>query len=129
MEPLDAIIRLGSSLAEAARTHDLVAADLWFSDLLGHEGTEPVPGDALTAGRAYLARVDALLTGLLDAGARVALSSDHGNLENLSVKSHTQARVPFTGTGVNLGSPADVVGGGRVIAEWFGLDGVETAEF
>ncbi|WP_412027327.1 metalloenzyme domain protein [Deinococcus yunweiensis] len=129
VEPLDTVLRLGEALAAAAHTHDLIAADLWFSDLLGHEGTEPVPTDALAAGRAYLARVDALLTGLLDAGARVALSSDHGNLEDLSVKSHTQARVPFTGTGVNLGSPADVVGGGRVIAEWFGLDNVETAEF
>ncbi|MCD0167102.1 metalloenzyme domain protein, partial [Deinococcus sp. 12RED42] len=76
---------------------------------------------ALTAGRTYLRRVDALLAGLLDAGARVVVSSDHGNLEDLGVKGHTRARVPFAGSGVNLGAPVNVVEAGRVLAGWFGL--------
>uniref|UniRef100_UPI002869A1A0 metalloenzyme domain protein n=1 Tax=Deinococcus sp. TaxID=47478 RepID=UPI002869A1A0 len=129
VQPLGEITRLGAQLAESAHTHDLIAADLWFSDLLGHEGTEPVPDAALVAGRAYLARVDALVAGLLDAGARVVLSSDHGNLEDLRVKGHTVARVPFAGSGVKLGSPGSTVAGGQVIAGWFGLESVETAEF
>ncbi|WP_189101687.1 metalloenzyme domain protein [Deinococcus knuensis] len=113
--------RLGAALADAAAGHDLIAADLWFGDLLGHAGAQPVPPDALTAGRTYLRRVDALLAGLLDAGARVVVSSDHGNLEDLGVKGHTHARVPFAGSGVNLGSPVNVVEAGRVLAGWFGL--------
>lgn len=121
VQPLGDSTQLGVALAASARTHDLIVADLWFSDLLGHEGREPVPAEALAAGRAYLERVDALLTGLLDAGARVALSSDHGNLEDLSVKGHTAVRVPFAGSGVDLGSPVDTVGGGRMLAAWLGL--------
>ncbi|MBB5236133.1 metalloenzyme domain protein [Deinococcus budaensis] len=119
--PPDTLARLGEALAEAARDHDLLVADLWFGDLLGHQGRDPTPPGVLAAGRAYLTRVDALLTGLLEAGARVVLSSDHGNLENLRVKTHTLARVPFAGVGVDLGAARDVVGGGQQIAGWFGL--------
>lgn len=114
------IARLGEALAGAAREHDLIVCDLWFGDQLGHRGRTPVPPDVLRAGQAYLERVDALLTGLLDAGASVVLSSDHGNLEDLRVKGHTLARVPFAGVGVNLGSPQNVVEGGQTIALWFG---------
>ncbi|MEW6420598.1 MAG: metalloenzyme domain protein [Deinococcota bacterium] len=119
--PPGVVARLGESLASAAREHDLIVCDLWFGDHLGHQGRNPVPPDVLRAGRAYLERVDALLTGLLSAGARVVLSSDHGNLEDLRVKGHTLARVPFTGTGVNLGAPEDVVEGGQAIAIGVGV--------
>ncbi|GHF59424.1 hypothetical protein HNQ07_003872 [Deinococcus metalli] len=126
---LDDVARLGAALAASARTHDLIAVDLWFSDALGHEGMVPLPADALAAGRTYLTRVDALLAGLLDAGARVALSSDHGNLEDLRVKGHTVARVPFAAVGVEPGRPSNVVQGGQAVAGWFGVDGVEITEF
>ncbi|MDL2344444.1 metalloenzyme domain protein [Deinococcus sp. MIMF12] len=119
--PAADLARLGERLAHAARTHDLIAADLWLSDLLGHRGAVPVPPEPLAAGRAYLCRVDALLTGLLEGGARVVLSSDHGNLENLTVKAHTLARVPFAGAGVTLPPAGDIVGGGRAIAAVLGL--------
>lgn len=118
---LDALARLGETLAAAAHDHDLLVADLWFGDFLGHQGRDPTPPAALAAGRAYLTRVDALLTGLLERGARVALTSDHGNLENLGVKAHTLARVPFAGVGVTLGTARDVVEGGRQVAGWFAL--------
>lgn len=119
--PLAGVARLGERLARAARTHDLIAADLWLSDLLGHRGQMPVPADALAAGRAYLRRVDALLAGLLEGGARVIVSSDHGNLENLRIKGHTLARVPFAGAGLTLPPARDIVGGGRAIAAVLGL--------
>ncbi|GMA15612.1 metalloenzyme domain protein [Deinococcus metallilatus] len=119
--PLSEVARLGEALAGAAREQDLIVCDLWFGDHLGHRGRDLAPPDILRAGRAYLERVDALLSGLLNAGAPVVLSSDHGNLEDLRVKAHTLARVPFAGAGVDLGTPGNVVEGGRVIASWFGL--------
>lgn len=117
----DDLRRQGQVIAAAAREYDLLVADLWLSDLLGHQGREPVPPDALRAGRAYLRRLDALLLGLLDGGVRVFLSSDHGNLEDLRVKTHTRARVPFAGSGVDLGEARDIVDGGRQITRWLGL--------
>ncbi|MFC4640114.1 metalloenzyme domain protein [Deinococcus hohokamensis] len=117
---LEDLERLGTQLARAARDWDLLVLDLWFSDLLGHAGREPVPPEVRAAARAYLQRVDALLRGLLEGGADVALSSDHGNMEDLGVKSHTVARVPLAASTEILG-PADVVGGGRWLAAWAGL--------
>ena len=68
--------------------------------------------------------LDALLGGLLNAGAAVVLSSDHGNFENLGVKSHTLARVPFAASGVQLGGPmgvSNVLEGGQVLRKFYGL--------
>ncbi|CAM3607351.1 metalloenzyme domain protein [Deinococcus frigens] len=122
------VSRLGQALARAAQNHDLIVADLWFGDLLGHLGRAAgPPANARAAAFAYLDRVDALLAGLLDAGARVVLGSDHGNLEDLHTKSHTVARVPFAGVGVELGAAADVVEAGGLIAAWFGLAPVNSA--
>ncbi|GAA5514163.1 hypothetical protein Dcar01_02916 [Deinococcus carri] len=118
--PRAEVARLGEALAGAAREHDLIVCDLWFGDHLGHRGRTPTPPEVLRAGRAYLERADALLTGLLHAGARVVLGSDHGNLEDLRVKGHTLARVPFAGAGVDLGTPGDVAEAGQVIRGWFG---------
>lgn len=117
---LEDVERLGVRLARAARDWDLLVLDLWFSDLLGHAGRDPVPPGVRTAARAYLSRVDALLRGLLDGGAVVALSSDHGNMENLRVKAHTVARVPLAASG-GIGGPTDVVQGGQWLAGWAGL--------
>ncbi|WP_424950434.1 metalloenzyme domain protein [Deinococcus sp.] len=117
--------RRGEALA-AVRGHDLLVFDAWFSDLLGHEGREPLPDGLQDAARAYLRRLDALLEGLLQAGAAVVLSSDHGNFEDLGVKSHTLTRVPFAASGVSLGRPGDalpgnVLEGGRVLRKIYGL--------
>ncbi|WP_188904484.1 metalloenzyme domain protein [Deinococcus aerophilus] len=123
------VTRLGQALARATDDHDLIVADLWFGDLLGHRGRAdgPLP-DTRAAALAYLARVDALLRGALEAGARVVVGSDHGNLEDLGTKGHTVARVPFAGTGVDLGTAVNVVQAGQVIAGWFGLKAVDDAE-
>ena len=120
---------VGRALAGAAREHDLIVADLWFGDLLGHLGREDGPlADARAAACTYLARVDALLAGVLDGGARVVIGSDHGNLEDLNTKAHTVASVPFAGSGVDLGAAANVVEAGQVIAGWFGLPPVGDAD-
>ncbi|ULH14778.1 metalloenzyme domain protein [Deinococcus sp. KNUC1210] len=112
--------RHGEALA-ALSDYDLLVFDAWFSDHLGHEGQDPTPPELAAAGRAYLLRLDALLNGLVQAGAAVVISSDHGNFENLSVKGHTLARVPFAATGVPLGQPSDVVEGGQSLRGWFGV--------
>lgn len=113
--------RVGYALGRAAKDWDLLVADLWFSDFLGHLGREDVRPAVRAIGQDYMQRLDALLAGLLDAGVRVVISSDHGNFEDLEVKAHTVARVPFAGSGVDLGQPSTVVQGGQTIAGWFGL--------
>lgn len=122
------VARSAEALALKARDFDLVVADLWFSDLLGHAGRDPTPPDVLHAGFEWMRRLDAFLTTLLDAEARVVITSDHGNFEDLTVKAHTLARVPFAGAGVKLHAPGNVVQGGQVIAGWFGLDSGEDIE-
>ena len=112
---------LGQQVARAAETHDLLVLDLWLSDLLGHEGSPDAPPELLLAGQRYMRHLDALLTGILDAGGRAVLSSDHGNFEDLQIKAHTLARVPFAGSGVALGTPGDIVQAGAVMAGWFDL--------
>ncbi|MFK7602240.1 metalloenzyme domain protein [Deinococcus sp. SM5_A1] len=129
VQTLSEVAGVGQALARAAREHDLIVADLWFGDLLGHLGREAGPSpEVRVAASSYLARVDALLSGLLDAGARVVVGSDHGNLEDLNTKSHTVARVPFAGVGVDLGAARNVVEAGQMIAGWFGLGSVENGQ-
>ncbi|MBB6018358.1 metalloenzyme domain protein [Deinococcus radiopugnans] len=129
LQSLAEVSQLGQRLALAAHEHDLIVADLWFGDLLGHLGRPEGPSpEAQDAAFAYLARVDALLTGVLNAGARVVIGSDHGNLENLNTKAHTVARVPFAGVGVELGAATTVVEAGQTIAGWFGLDSVDDGQ-
>ena len=117
--------RRGEAVA-AVRGYDLLVFDAWFSDLLGHQGGETAPDELHAAAGEYLRRLDALLSGMLDAGAAVALSSDHGNFENLGVKSHTTARVPFALSGglprLPSGAvPTDVTEGGQTLRSMFGL--------
>lgn len=120
-QSLDDQRRVGEGLARAAEDHDLLVLDLWLSDLLGHQGKPDAPLELRQAGRRYLQHLDALLAGMLNAGARIVISSDHGNFENLSVKAHTLARVPFAGSGVALCQPGNIVEAGAVMAGWFGL--------
>ncbi len=120
-QTLSEVTAAGRALGAAAQGWDVLVADLWFSDVLGHLGRPDPEARLLQAGRDYLRRLDTLLLGLLDSGVRVVLSSDHGNFENLQVKSHTTARVPFAGAGVTLGEPGNVVEAGAVLRGWFGL--------
>ncbi|GAA4004691.1 metalloenzyme domain protein [Deinococcus rubellus] len=120
-QSLDDLRRTGESLARTAENADLLVIDLWLSDLLGHQGRPAAPPELLTAGKRYLRHLDALLSGMLGAGGRVVVGSDHGNFENLNIKAHTTARVPFAGSGVALGQPGNIVEAGAVMAGWFGL--------
>ncbi|WP_164473465.1 metalloenzyme domain protein [Deinococcus psychrotolerans] len=120
-QTLSELAYMGEQVARAAQHRDLLVLDLWLSDLLGHEGKPDAPPELGAAGRRYMQHLDAFLGGVLGAGGRAVISSDHGNFEDLRIKSHTTARVPFAGSGVDLGRPHDIVQAGAVMAGWFGL--------
>ncbi len=79
-------------LAELARGATLTFFDLWTTDAVGH---------ARNAAEAVslLERLDALVGGLVKHGAgrdfTLVMTSDHGNLEDLSTKGHTLNQVPL----------------------------------
>ena len=81
----------GRHLALLARQYDLAWFDFWLSDLVGHRGEM---ADAL----ALLENLDAVIGGLArawgDRGDLIVISSDHGNLEDLSRRGHTRNPVP-----------------------------------
>jgi 2,3-bisphosphoglycerate-independent phosphoglycerate mutase len=80
----------GEKLAELARGYDFAFFEFWLSDYMGHRGS-------LDEARAILERLDAVLGGLLaawDDTDLIAVTADHGNLEDLSHRHHTLNLVP-----------------------------------
>ncbi len=79
-------------LAAMAERAPLTFLDVWLTDTLGHAR------DGAGAVR-LLERLDRLLGALLHAGAgssfTLVLTSDHGNLEDLSTRGHTMNDVPL----------------------------------
>jgi len=72
--------------------HDLVLFEFFMTDIAGHSQ------DRVDCVR-VLGTLDRFVERLLDAARvgemRVALASDHGNIEDMSTRSHTRAPVPF----------------------------------
>jgi hypothetical protein len=91
-------IAAGKQLAELARTYSFAFFEYWLSDYAGHGQDHAAAADLLST-------LDGVLGGLADAwddNAGLALvTSDHGNLEDLSTRRHTAAPVPL----LLLGSP------------------------
>lgn len=81
----------GRKLAEAARAHHFAFFEHWVTDYVGHRGT-------LAEARTLLETFDSVLGGLLeawdDASGLILITSDHGNLEDLSQRRHTRNPVP-----------------------------------
>ncbi len=81
----------GAVAAGLAATYDLLFFDNWAPDMAGHRGDKE-PAIAL------LQDFDAFLGGLLAAldlnSTLVAITSDHGNIEALSVRGHSENAVP-----------------------------------
>jgi hypothetical protein len=81
----------GRNLARIAREHDLTVFEYFLTDAAGHKAKPQFTASVL-------AEVDELLRGILDetdaASARVIVTSDHGNIEDVSVKRHTLNPVP-----------------------------------
>jgi 2,3-bisphosphoglycerate-independent phosphoglycerate mutase len=82
----------GNKLAELARRYDFSFFEYWASDYAGHKQ------DMDSAVR-QMERFDGVLKGLLeswqDEEGLVLLTSDHGNMEDLSTRKHTAAHVPL----------------------------------
>ena len=81
----------GRLLARLARQYDFAFHSHWLTDRIGHRGTI---GD----GVAILERFDAVLAGVLDewddGSGLVVITSDHGNMEDLSTRRHTLNPAP-----------------------------------
>lgn len=81
----------GRQLAAAAEDYDLAWFDFWPSDFAGHRGE-------MREAVVLLENLDSVLGGLVQAwkgrADLVVISSDHGNLEDLSQRGHTLNPVP-----------------------------------
>jgi hypothetical protein len=81
----------GARLAELARNYDFSLFEYWLSDYAGHK-------QDLRSACSILESFDRVLGGLLDARqddeGLILITSDHGNLEDLSIRKHTENRVP-----------------------------------
>ncbi len=89
--PVYSLREAGRKLAELAAQWRFSFFEHWPTDLVGHRG-------ALADARRVVERFDAVLGGLLDAwddeAGLVVITSDHGNLEDLSHTHHTLNLVP-----------------------------------
>ena len=86
-------------LSELASRNALTLLDVWLTDAYGHAQDH-------AAATALLERVDAALAylvsdpgGAVARGATVVVTSDHGNVEDLSVPTHTRNPVPLYAVG------------------------------
>jgi hypothetical protein len=81
----------GRTLGRLTRTFDFVLFEYWKTDHAGH-------AQDMTEATDVLERLDGLLSGVLDEidlqTTLVCMTSDHGNLEELSTKTHTRNPVP-----------------------------------
>lgn len=95
IEPREAGVRLGL----LARANAFTFFDLWLTDRYGHQRSEHRAVELLQ-------RFDAFLAGLLTTlgPTTLVLTSDHGNLEDLTTKGHTPNPVPLLVVGP--GTPA-----------------------
>jgi hypothetical protein len=83
----------GTRLARLAGEFDLVLYETFLPDLAGHRRLAP---------EWVLPRLDSFLGAVLDhrpADCTVVISSDHGNLEDVRTKLHTDNPVPLLGIG------------------------------
>jgi len=89
--PVYSFNQAGGKLAQLAQEYDFSFFEFWISDFIGHRKDME---EALL----WLKRFDQVLGGLLNAwddkGGLILITSDHGNLEDLSTRRHTANPVP-----------------------------------
>ena len=82
----------GKKLAELAKQYDFSFFEYWASDYAGHK-------QDMDSAMKQMERFDGVLEGLLetwyDEDGIILLTSDHGNMEDLSTRKHTAANVPL----------------------------------
>lgn len=85
----------GRNLAQLSANHDLVVFESFLTDVAGHRYGQINAADVLET-------VDQFLAGMLaniDPDVTVLVTSDHGNIEDLSTKEHTRNPVPLLAIG------------------------------
>jgi len=85
----------GRRLAHLTTQYDFVLFEYWITDKTGHSSN-------LEEAIEVLERFDAMLGGILDnldKRSTVLITSDHGNIEDMSTKTHTRNPVPLIVTG------------------------------
>jgi 2,3-bisphosphoglycerate-independent phosphoglycerate mutase len=89
-------LEMGERLARIAREHDFTFFDLWLTDQAGHRWS-------IRECVRLVETLDLFLQGVVENLDNVTLliTSDHGNLEDKSVKTHTLADVPLIVIGEN----------------------------
>jgi 2,3-bisphosphoglycerate-independent phosphoglycerate mutase len=90
--PRRTIAEAARTVADAAAEVDFALFETFVTDKAGH-------AQDMTWARAEIDRLERFLSALLDAvdlrSQLVVITSDHGNLEDLSTPSHTRAQVPL----------------------------------
>jgi 2,3-bisphosphoglycerate-independent phosphoglycerate mutase len=78
-------------MAELARQHHFSMFSTWITDEIGHRGP-------FERGVGYLEMFDQIMASLLDCwdfeNGLMIITSDHGNMEDLSIRQHTENDVP-----------------------------------
>jgi 2,3-bisphosphoglycerate-independent phosphoglycerate mutase len=96
--PVLTLPEAGARLAALSKDYDFAFFEYWLSDYAGH-------GQDMDDAHTLLANLDAVLGGLLaawDDENLILVTSDHGNLEDLSTRRHTPNPVPL----LLVGNPA-----------------------
>jgi 2,3-bisphosphoglycerate-independent phosphoglycerate mutase len=99
-------------------TANLTIFDAWWSDHLGHHGT-------LLEAQDHVRRLEVFVTSALEARENNTLfmvTSDHGNFEDIGIKTHTFAPVPLVAFGAGaLGfkDVTDLTGVALALKAWF----------
>lgn len=102
----------GRLLAQLSRRYDFAFHSHWLTDRIGHRGT-------LARGVEILERFDQVLLGLLDEWrddeGLIVITSDHGNMEDISTRRHTLNDVPTVVIGARA---ADFAAGYRSLTDF-----------
>lgn len=97
---------------------NLTIFDAWWSDHLGHHGS-------LLEAQDHVRRLEAFVSGALEARADDTLflvTSDHGNFEDVGIKTHTFAPVPLVAIGrgaLEFKNVTDLTGVAPALKAWF----------
>lgn len=89
--PLLSLTEAGKRLGQLSQNYDLTIFEYWLTDVAGHHQDMPTA-------RALLETIDEVLGSLLDLwsdGGLILVTSDHGNMEDLSTRHHTRNDVPL----------------------------------
>ena len=81
----------GARLAQSALERAFTFFEHWLTDVVGHRGTL---ADAVRVVESFDAVIGGLLEAWDDARGLIVVTSDHGNLEDMSTRHHSLNRVP-----------------------------------